>query len=130
MPVMVIGRGHVCPTTTGESSEEAHAGDHFGQSVVWSCRKNIPKKDQGKPGTGSDGNEHLEDRSLRIPIANRRRNGGEPFFWIAVILVLDNLVEMQAQAHDQCAKECRCCKDRMRPGYPFSIDLEGMVSLD
>jgi poly(3-hydroxybutyrate) depolymerase len=30
VPIMVVGRGHICPSTTCQGPEDANAGDEFG----------------------------------------------------------------------------------------------------
>lgn len=124
VPVMVIGRSHISPATTGEGPEDTHTGNQLWEVRVRPSRQDIPQEDQGETRTGGNGNEHLEERPLGVPIANRRRHGGEPFIGIAVVLVLDNLVEMQGHAHYQGAEEGTVREERMAPGHPFSIDLD------
>lgn len=58
--------------------------------------------------TGSYGNENHEKRSLGVPIANRSGHRGEPLVRIAIILILDDLVEMEGHADDKGAQECSC----------------------
>ena len=84
VPVVVIGGGHVSPTTAGECSEDADSSDEFGERSTWACGENVPQTDQEEARTGSDGNEDLEDGSLRVAITNSSRYGWEPFDWITL----------------------------------------------
>ena len=58
--------------------------------------------------TGSDGDEDHENGALGVAIADRGRDGGEPFIRIAKPLVLDDLLVVERRADDESAQEGHC----------------------
>lgn len=60
MPVMVVGRGDIGPSTTSQGAEDTNTGDDLRKSRVWSCGKNIPQKDEEESGTRGNSDEDLE----------------------------------------------------------------------
>lgn len=42
MPVMVVGRCNVSPTSTSQSTEDTHAGNELGQSRIGARREDVP----------------------------------------------------------------------------------------
>lgn len=95
MPVMVISGGDIRPTTARQSPENAHTGNQFRQRGIGTRGEDVPQEDQGKPGTGGDGNKNLEEGPFGVSIANCRGHGGEPFIGVAVVFILHDLVEVQ-----------------------------------
>lgn len=123
VPVVVISRGNISPASARECPEQAHTSDQLWQGGVRAGSQEVPKEYEGETRTGSDGNEDLEKRAFRIAITDGGRHGREPFIRVAVMFVLDNLVEMQGHAHYQGTEEGRVGHSRMCPRDPFSIDL-------
>lgn len=60
--------------------------------------------------TGGEGYEELEEGTLGVSVADRGRDGREPFLWVAIELVLNNLVVMQRYSNDKCADESSCMR--------------------
>lgn len=50
MPVMIIRRCHICPSTTGQCPEDANASDEFWKSRVGSLRQDVPQGNQREAG--------------------------------------------------------------------------------
>lgn len=46
VPVVVIGRCDVCPSSTGQCSEDANASDEFGEGRVRSAGQNVPETNE------------------------------------------------------------------------------------
>lgn len=61
MPVMVIRRCHISPSTTGQCSEQTSESDNLGQRRTGPCGHQIPEKNESETGSGGDGNENLEN---------------------------------------------------------------------
>ena len=51
MPVMVVSRRDVCPSTAGQCSENANASDEFGKGGIGSAGQDVPKADERKSRT-------------------------------------------------------------------------------
>lgn len=51
MPVMIIRRCNVCPSTTAECSKEADAGDEFWEGAAALGCHAVPEGDEGKSWT-------------------------------------------------------------------------------
>lgn len=51
VPVVIIGRGHVRPATTGKSSEQPGNCDDFWQGPIRPRRQEIPQPDERKSGS-------------------------------------------------------------------------------
>jgi hypothetical protein len=124
MPIMVVGRCHIGPTSTSQSPEDAHSGNQLGKSRVWARSEDVPQKDEGESWTGSNGDKDLEEGSFGITIADSSGHGGKPFDGVAVMFILNNLVVMQSNADNQRAEERRVRENRMSPSYPFTVDLQ------
>jgi len=123
MPAMVIGGCNVGPTTAHQCPEEPRSKNHLREGGIWSRRKDIPQEDEGKPRTGRDSDEDLEDRTFGIPVPDCRRDRGKPLIRIAIVFVLDDFVKMKMCAHNQRAEKSSKRKDRMGPGHPFPVEL-------
>lgn len=123
VPVMVIRRRNVCPTTTGERPEYSNTSDNLRKRRVRPRGEDIPEEHQSEPGTGSNGDEDLEEGTFGVSIADGRRYGREPFVGVTVVFVLDNFPEMQSHSHDQGAEERGIREKRMSPGNPFAVKL-------
>lgn len=50
-------------------------------------------------------NKEHEERAFWVSIPNCGRDGGEPFLWVAVVLVLYDLMIMEGDAYDEGAYE-------------------------
>jgi hypothetical protein len=124
MPVMVVGRCNVGPTSTSQSTEDTHAGNELGQSRIGTRREDVPQEDKGETRSGGNGDEDLEERPFGIAITNGRGHGGEPFVGVAVVFVLDDFVVVQSNADNQRADECCVGEEGVRPSNPFAIDLD------
>lgn len=76
--------------------------------------------------TGGYGDEDLEEGSLGISVANGGRHGGEPLIGVAIVLVLDDLVEMKGHADDEGAQECSFITSSLANMFTHShlIELE------
>lgn len=61
VPVMVIGRGDICPSTAGQGSEDTDTGDDLRQSRVGTRGEDVPQEDQSESRAGSNSNEDLEE---------------------------------------------------------------------
>lgn len=120
---MVVGRRDISPAAAGQSPEQARSSNKLGQRCIWSRAKDIPQEYQGESGTGSNGNEDLEYGALWISIANCCGNRGKPFIRVAVVLVLDDLVEMQFQPDHERTDESKRREQSMRIRDPFAIKL-------
>lgn len=70
VPIMVIRRCNICPSTAGKSPKQSNTGNKLGERRVGAGSHEIPEEDEGESRAGRDGNEDLEERTLRIPIAN------------------------------------------------------------
>lgn len=130
VPVMVIRRCNVCPTTTGKSPENANTSDNLRKRRVRPRSEDIPEEHQSEPGAGSDSDEDLEERTFGISIANGCRYGREPFVGVTVMFVLDNLPEMQRHSHNQGAEERGIREKSMSPRNPFAIELTQEIISD
>ena len=115
MPVMVLRRCHISPSTTCDCPEEARPCNNFGQSRVRLRSEDIPEEDEGESRAGSDGDEDLEDRALRIAVANCGRYGWEPFIRVAIVFVLHDLAVVKPASHYQSAQECTVRHGSMSP---------------
>ena len=51
VPVMVIGRGDICPSSAGECSKDTNASDELGEGRVWATGQDVPKADKSESGT-------------------------------------------------------------------------------
>lgn len=123
MPVMIISRRDICPTSAHKRSKQPSSRNELGEVRARTRSEKVPKKNESKSRTGSDCDENLEEGSFGIPIANRRRHRGEPFVRVAIMLVLHDLPEMQAHAYHQGAEKCSIREGRMGPRHPFPVDL-------
>lgn len=124
VPVVIISRGNISPASTRECPEQAHTSNQLWQGGIGAGSQEVPKEDEGETRAGSNGNEDLEERAFRVAITDSGRHGREPFIRVAVVFVLDNLVEVQGHSHYQGTEEGRVGHCRMRPRDPFSIDLK------
>ncbi len=70
VPIVVIRRRNICPTTAGKCPKQSNAGNKLGERRVGAGSHEIPEEDEGESRTGCDGDEDLEERTLRIPITN------------------------------------------------------------
>jgi hypothetical protein len=61
MPIMVVGRRDICPTTTGKSPEQPNTSNELGKSRVRPCSKKIPKENESESRTGGNGDEDLKE---------------------------------------------------------------------
>lgn len=130
VPVMVIRRCNVCPTATGESPENANTSDNLRKRRIRPRSEDIPEEHQSEPGTRSDSDEDLEERTFGISIADGCRYGREPFVGVTVVFVLDNLPEMQTHSHNQGAEERGIREKCMSPRNPFAIELTQEIISD
>lgn len=96
VPGMVVRRRDVDPSTAEYSPQQAHGGHELGSARAGTRGDKVPEDDQGEAGTRRDRDEHLEDGSFGIPVANRRRNGGKPF--LRITLLFRQRLQMQARA--------------------------------
>lgn len=101
MPVVIVGRRDISPSTARKRPEETETRDDLRQGAAGLRSQEIPQTDKGKSGTRCDGDEEHKHRSLRVSIANRGRHGGEPLVGVSVVLVLDDLLVVKGHAHDQ-----------------------------
>jgi hypothetical protein len=124
---MVISRCDVRPSSTSNCSEEASACNHLWQRRVWPRSEDIPKEDKGEPRARGNGNEDLEDRTLRVAVSDGRRDGWEPFLRVTIIFILNNLGIVEPATHHQSPQERRVGHGCMSPGNPFAIKL-GMLA--
>ena len=53
VPVMVVGRRNVCPSSTSQSSENANTSDEFREGRVGPARQDVPEADKGESRTCS-----------------------------------------------------------------------------
>lgn len=49
MPIMVVRRGDVCPTTACEGTQKTHDRHETGQRVAGLSREDIPQSNERKP---------------------------------------------------------------------------------
>lgn len=105
---MVVGRGHIGPPSASQRAEDAPEGHKARQLGPRSARQQVPEADQGKARAGRNGDEELEDGSLRVPVAYRCGDGGEPLLRVAKPLVLDDLVVVEGQTDEEGAEEGGC----------------------
>lgn len=116
MPIVVVGRRDVNPSTSKNGAEQSNTGNKLGTKSARASGQEVPEGDEGETGAGGDGDEDLKDGALRVAVANGGGNGGEPFVRVSlgtsvrravlfrfvfggrggwyVVLVLDNLFEM------------------------------------
>lgn len=123
MPAVIIGRGDICPSSTGQGSEDSDACNDSRKTRVGSSGEQIEECDEGKSGAGGYGNEEHKEGTLRVSIANSGRDGGKPFLRIAKPLILDDFVVMETAANDQGAEKGSICNDGMAPSDIFCIKL-------
>lgn len=128
VPVMVIGGSDICPSTTGQSAEDANTSDNLRQSRVGPCGQNIPQKDQSESRTGGDSNEDLEKRPLGVSVTNCCGHGRKPFVGEAVVFILHDLVIVQGDADDQSAEESSISERGMSQRDPFAVELDRVKS--
>lgn len=107
VPVVIVGRGDVSPSAAGQRPQQAHEGHEAGELGPGLPRQEVEETDEGESGPRCDGDEDHEERALGVSVANCRRDGGEPFLWVAVPLILDDLVVVQRDADDQGTDEGR-----------------------
>jgi hypothetical protein len=50
MPIVVIGRGHICPTSTCECSKNAHESNELWEDLTRPCGEQIPQSDKCEAG--------------------------------------------------------------------------------
>lgn len=100
VPVMVISRCYIGPTTTGECPKQSDTSNYLWQSRVGPRSKDIPEEHQSESRAGSDGDEDLEEGTFGVSITNGCGYGREPFIGVAVMFVLDDFREMQRHSHD------------------------------
>lgn len=43
VPVVVVGRGNIGPSSTGEGPKDTHSKDELGKGRVWSCGQEVPQ---------------------------------------------------------------------------------------
>lgn len=70
VPVMVIRRRNICPSTAGKCPKQSNTGNKLGERRVRAGSHEIPEEDEGESGSGRDSDEDLEERTLRIPVTN------------------------------------------------------------
>lgn len=51
VPVVVIGRGNVCPSSAGQCSEDANTGDELGEGRVGTASQDVPEADESESRT-------------------------------------------------------------------------------
>jgi hypothetical protein len=129
VPVVVIRACNICPSSAGQCPENSHSCDEFWQAGIWSVGHAIEEEDQQEAWTGANGDEDLEDRALRVAIANGCADGGEPFDGVSKVFVLDNLGVMEGHADDQGAEEGRIGGDGVEVGDPLARYLQGVSLL-
>ena len=115
VPIVVIGRGHVCPSSASQGSEEASSSNDGWKVGVGSLGKEIPESNECKSRPRCDGNENHEDRSFRVAVANGRGDRRKPLLWVAVVLILNNLGIMQPASNNQCTEERTICDSSVCP---------------
>lgn len=126
VPIVIIRARNICPSSTCQSSEDTHTGHELGKCGIGSVGEAIPQEHQRESWTRAHGDEDLEDGSFGVAIANCCAYGGEPFDWVAKVLVLDNLVVMQRHADYQSTKEGGICGDGVQVRDVLSRNLENM----
>lgn len=103
VPTVIIRARDICPASTRQGPEDAHAGHKFGQSRIRLVAHAVDQEDHDEARARADGDEELEDRSLGVAIANGRGYGGKPFDGVAEVLVLNNLFVVEADSDDEGA---------------------------
>lgn len=99
VPVMIICGSDIGPPSASKCSEYTHTGYDGWQVGVRSSRQEVPQGAQCEPRSRRDCNEHHEDGSLGVSIANGRRHGREPFLRVSIVFVLHNLVIVKPASH-------------------------------
>lgn len=112
MPVVIVGRGDIGPSSAGQRAEDAPEGNEARQLGPGPPRQQVPEADEGEAWAGCDGDEELEEGSLGVSVAYCGGDGGEPFLWVAEPLVLDDLVVVERRAHEEGAEEGGCRQSR------------------
>lgn len=105
VPVVVVRRSDVGPAAAGESAEDTEKGDNLGKRATGLGREQVPETDEGETRARGEGNEEHKERALREAIANRGRDGREPFLRVAEPFVLDNLCVVEGDADEEGTKE-------------------------
>lgn len=130
MPIVIVRGSHISPAPAHERPKEAGAGDQLGERGIGTSREEVPEEDQRESWTGSDGNKDLENRALGVSITDSRGDGREPLVGIAIVFVLDDLVEVQARPHNQRAQEGCVSHTSMRMSNPFPVDLDQLSACE
>lgn len=123
MPIMVVGRCHIGPSSTSQSSENADSSNDLGKGRVGARSEDVPQEDKRESRAGGNGDEDLEEGPFGVTVTNGRGHGGEPFNWVAEVFVLDDLVVMQSHADNQRTDEGRVGEECVSPRDPFAVDL-------
>jgi len=72
--IVVVGRGDVDPAAAGQGSNDTNDEKDKGpRGLAGLALHMVLEKHEDKAGTGSQGDEYLEETSLRIPIADASR---------------------------------------------------------
>lgn len=125
VPVVVVGRGHIGPTSASQRAEDAPEGHKAWQLGPRFARQQVPEADQGKARAGRDGYEELEDGSFGVSVAYRGGDGGEPLFWVAEPLVLDDFIEVKRQSDEEGAEKgsCKSAQEKLAWGSPGKTEV-------
>lgn len=107
MPVVIVGRGDICPAAASQGTDEPHGGYEARQLVAGLPRQEIPETDKRKSRPGCNCDEDHKEGTFGVSVANGCRDGWEPLLRVAVELILDDLVVMQGDADNQCTKKGR-----------------------
>lgn len=124
VPVMIVGTGHVGPSTTRQCPEDSHSCNKLGQTATRAVGQAVPQKDQRKSRARANGNKDLEDGSFGVAISDGSADGRKPFDGIAKVLVLDDFMVVQPDAYDQGPQERGIGRDSMGVGDPLAGNLD------
>ena len=80
-------------------------------------REQVPQSDQGESRARGDGDKDHKHGSFGVSVSDRSRNRRKPFVWVAIELVLDDLVVVKSNTDKQRAQERRC-RESIRPALP------------
>lgn len=123
VPVVVIGRGNIGPSTASQSSEDSHTSNDLRQGRIGTRGQHVPQENESEARAGGDGNKDLEEGSFGVSIANCCGDGGKPFIGVAVVFILDDFMVMQCDTDNQSAEEGRIREDSVSPCNPFAVEL-------
>lgn len=109
VPIVVVCARHVCPSSASQGSKNSHSSHKLGQRAVWPIGQTVPQEDKRKSRTRAYGDEDLKYGAFGVAVANGCAHRGEPFNWVAKVLVLHDFVIMQRHSNDKRAEKGAIC---------------------